>query len=637
MSAAILPFRPFKIPPSSTFLEKKKQLSIEFMTEDLARSGLVPGDLFAYAQTSMRIPKEAETGYVIPYFDPKGQPVVGPEECPAMYRVRLKARANLPCPRYVQPHAEELAAQGLPSNMPYLPPYKREESTIYICEGEKKTVAVIKYLGLDAIGIGGCNTWNHQWIFDACAGKKVVLIPDADIQRYDISKAYGSLAYELKNRGCVVDIVVPPDKIDDWIMRGNRYDEFLQLPTLNPDDLVVGGDALIKAYNLTFNQTKDGRRIPHQHNSNVTILLEAHPAFPVIWNNLDNSRVYIGSDVVESGHTEHQITNYFQRNFGMDRVTPRIIRDVMGSLCIKNKRSPMLEWVQGQVWDRKDRLETWMIRHWGCEDSPHIREVSSKWIISACARMSEPGVKLDWIFITIGPQATGKTTMPEILFRGNNVVCYGHDEGKDAKLMLHSALCIGYDELDGMAKREQSTLKAMITCREDAFRKPYGADVQVYPRRSVLYGCGNNPAFLTEDSTGYRRYAVVKVPRLLDFDGLEKEVGQLWAEAWYRYENDGVRYWEVETAAESAREFVVESSLTIMIHTALERFAKDGIDRFTSNQLYGHMGLDITCGRVPLQISKDIANTMYSLGWAKKNMRIPSLNNESREGWYHLD
>jgi hypothetical protein len=627
MSAAILPFRPFKIPPSSTFLEKKKQLSSEFMIEDLARSGLVPGDLFAYAQTSMRIPKEAETGYVIPYFDPKGQPVVGPEECPSMYRVRLKAKANLPCPRYVQPHAEELAAQGLPSNMPYLPPYKRESSTIYICEGEKKTIAVIKYLGLDAIGIGGCNTWNHQWIFDACVGKKVVLIPDADIQRYDISKAYGSLAYELKNRGCVVEVVVPPDKIDDWIMRGNRYDEFLQLPTLNPDDLVVGGEALIKSYNLMFNQTKDGRKIPYQHNSNVTILLESHPAFPVIWNNMDNGRPYIGDDVVEIGHTEHQISNYFQRNFGMDRVTPRIIRDIMGSQCIKNKRSPMLEWVQAQVWDRKDRLETWMIRHWGVEDSAFVREVSSKWLISACARMHQPGVKLDWIFIAIGPQATGKTTMPDILFRGNNAVIYGHEEGKDAKLLLHSALCIGYDELDGMAKREQSTLKAMITCKEDAFRKPYAADVEFHARRCVLYGCGNNPSFLTEDDTGYRRYAIVKVPQLLDFEGLEGEVGQLWAEAWWRYQNEDSHYWEVEGASVNAEEYVVESPLKSAVLHALQQYERDHIRHFTPHQLYGRMDYN---GRMVGTAAKDVANILTQMGYVKKNV---SVNGVSTPSW----
>lgn len=591
------------------------------MKEDLAKSGLEAGDLFSYAHGMIWKPKEAECGYVIPYFDPKGQPIVDGDLYPAMYRIRYKARPNLRCQRYMQPTAEKLLSLGLPTNVPYLPPYERTQDVIAICEGEKKTVAVIKHLGLDAIGIGGHAMWDHEWLFEACKGKRVVIIPDADVMRYDISRSYGALASALVDRGSTVEIVKVPDKIDDWIKRGGTREEFDAFPRMSPEDLVLSGEALIKKYNLTFNVVgKEGKKVAHQHTANVMTIMEQHPAFPRIWENLDNSRVYIGDEETSPGHTEMEIANYFQRNLGMDKVSHKTIIPCIGAFAIKNSKSPMLEWVRSQVWDRQERLATWMIRHWGVEDTEYTREVATKWLVSACARMDKAGTKIDWIFICIGPQGTGKTTMPEILFRGNNMVVYGHDEGKDAKLLLHAALCVGYDELDGMAKREQSTLKAMITCREDAFRKPYGATVEFHPRRSVLYGCGNNPAFLSEDHSGYRRYAIVTVPRLLDFEGLEKEVGALWAEAWELYQRGELRYWEVEGAGLVAEDHVQESEVGGLVDVGLRVLAEKGIDTFISTLLYNAMGL--TAGKIPMAMVKEIAGAMRARGWEQKKGRI---------------
>jgi hypothetical protein len=594
------------------------------MKEDLARSGLESGDLFSYAHGMIWKPKEAECGYVIPYFYPDGQPIVDGDQFPAMYRVRYKPRANLKCPRYMQPPKEKLLALGLPSNVPYLPPYKRDGDTIAICEGEKKTVAVIKYLDLDAIGIGGHTMWNHEWLFNECKGKKVIIIPDADVMRYDISRSYGALASALAERGSVVEIVQPPDKIDDWLVRGGTREAFDALPRLKAEDLVLSGEALIDKYNLTFTiQGKEGRKVAHQHSANVMTIMEHHPAFPTIWENLDNARVYVGDDETQPGLTEMEIANYFQRNLGLDKVSHKLIIPCISAFSARNARSPMLEWVRGQVWDGRQRLATWMIRHWGVEDTEYHREVASKWLVSSCARMDKAGTKVDWMLICIGPQGTGKTTMPEILFRGNNMVVYGHDEGKDAKMLLHAALCVGYDELDGMAKREQSTLKAMITCREDSFRKPYGATVDFYPRRSVLYGCGNNPAFLTEDHSGYRRYAVVKVPRLLDFENLEREVGQLWAEAWELYRTDALRYWEVEGASEAAEEFVMESPLGATVERAVGELVRAGNKTFTSARVYAVM--EAGGVRVSAAQSKEIASKLRAMGWDQKKAKVDGV------------
>lgn len=590
------------------------------MLSDLSRSGLDPEDIKSYAHGQIWIPREAECGYVIPYFYPDGQPIVDTERYMAMYRVRLKQRPNLSCPRYIQPTKEHLLAHGLPSNVPYFPPYERDGDTLVICEGEKKTLAAIKYLGLSAIGIGGCTTWNHPWIFEAAKGKKVLIIPDSDVMRYDIAKQYGSLAAELTARGSEVEIVVPPDKLDDWIVAGGNAEAFAALPRLPSTALSQTQDQLIGQYNLTFKVTgKENKKVVDQHSSNVMTLMENHPAFPTIWENLDNGRVYIGDTETDPGLTEMEIANYFQRNLGFDKVSHKLIYPCVGALAKKNEKSPMLEWIRGTVWDRRERLDSWMIRHWGVEDSSYTREVSSKWLIGSCARLDVAGTKIDWMLITIGGQGTGKTSMPGIVFRGNNAVTYGHDGDKDERLLLHSALCIGFDELDSFNRKDQSTLKAMVTCREDVFRKPYAAAHESHKRRSVLYGCGNKVEFLGEDTSGYRRYAIIEVSRLLDFDGLEAEVEQLWAEAWAKYQRGDVKYWEIEGASERAEKHVVASPLGEMIDTALSGMLANK-PHFTATELYCAMGLDPS--KVVGNTARDVSSILIKKGFAKKSAKL---------------
>jgi predicted P-loop ATPase len=294
--------------------------------------------------------------------------------------------------------------------------------------------------------------------------------------------------------------------------------------------------------------------------------MQEHPAFPKVWKDLDRGRVMLshsGEDATEAqtDHTEMMIANYFQHNLGFDQVKSSDIVKVINYLCRENARSPMLDWVKGLDWDGEERLDTWMVRHWGTKDTKFVREASAKWLISSCARMDRPGVKIDWMMIVIGPQGTGKTSMPQIVFRNNSTTLYGEHNDKDLKLLLHSSLCVGFDELDSFGRRESSTLKAMITTNVDVFRPPYGVANEEFPRRFVLYGCGNRYEFLQGDPSGYRRYAIIEVDRKLNFKALEGEVEQLWAEAWHRYRFDPNRYWEVDGASAEAEKHIISNPI----------------------------------------------------------------------------
>ena len=602
------------------------------------------------APPNLRLPEGATAAYHIPYFAVDGNILTDGESYNTMYRRKFNLQPFARIGKYGQPSREQLEKDGLPSFLPYLLPFTYElvDGVIYCIEGEKKTASFQKYLRRGAFGIGGCNMWHdpsvntrdrgiriHPWILEYLKRyevKKVIIIPDSDVFRYDMAATYGNFTAHLKNAGYEAELLNPPDKIDDFIVKkGPDLEviraEFDKIQPIAANDLVQSPAGLINAYGLAFKTDAKWVRTVHQHTSNVMKLMEEHNAFPRIWRNLDTNRVMVGEETATPDLTEMSIANYFQHNLGFDKVNHRIVYSCIQALSKRNARSPMLEWIQGLRWDGVPRLDTWLSRLWGCDEGAYTAEVGSKWLIAACARMAEPGCKIDWMMIVIGPQSTGKTSMPAIVFNGNSLTLYGEQNHKDLHMLMHSALVVGFDELDSFGKRESSNLKAMITSKEDAFRPPYAASVELFPRRFTLYGCGNRHEFIQHDPSGYRRYAVVEINKLLDFRGLEAERTQLWAEAWRRYSSGGEQWWEVKGASAEAEKYVVPNLLEeqIVNWVAAQTKAKhadvvkDGIMTFTMSQLMNGIGIDNSKNT---NVTREIAAILRAMGATQKMMRI---------------
>lgn len=609
----------YKVPQleENAFFKSVGKANKEFAEVDLALSGLDIEFMSVSCPPMLRLPEKALAGYVIPYHGLDGKLILDKESMmPAMFRTKLKHPPFSKDGKYTQPSTEQLQKYGLPGSIPYIHPLtlELENDTLICCEGEKKTGAVLKLLQLPAFGIGGCQMWRnpdgsgsiHPWIralLDRKGINSITIIPDGDLLRYDICAAYGTFARALQEAGITVRILNPPDKIDDLLVAWGQEASarFADIKPVGIDDLVQSTASLVKKYGLAYKTDSKDRIVVHQHSSNVTRLMAEHPAFPRVWRDTDRNRVMVGDREAVPGHTEIEIANYFQHNLQFDRVNGRQILEAMGYMAHENSESPFLKWVKGQIWDGKQRLDTWLTDYWGVSSTPFTMEVASKWLISSCARMEKPGTKIDWMPIVIGPQGTGKTSMPNVIFRGNASILYGDHDDKDLKLLLHSGLCSVFDELDSFNKRDSSHLKALITTNEDNYRPPYAANNSIFPRRFVLYGCGNRYEFLQNDPSGYRRYAVLEVNTLLDFNGLEEVVPQLWAEAWDRYCMGGVRYWEVEGASENAKRHVIASPMEDAIRGIVESWTmgRDGTKlhkgtvMFTLTDIRLALGLDM--------------------------------------------
>lgn len=611
-------------PKSSEFFQTDPAKNVKFTLDDLRLSGLDPEDMDIYPSGVVTLPDGATNGYQIPYYDLNGQILKDKENYLTMWRTKFgypSALKGSKYPKYLGPSTEFLGKNDLPTSIPYIPPaiHRMPSDELIIAEGEKKTAAIVKLLKLPAIGIGGCQMWRdpdgsgrpHSWILESLRRRNtttVKIVPDGDIARYDISTAYGTFSRALEYEGYVVQILSPSGKIDDLLVEwgDKRLTNWLEIPNRSPTDLVQSPKSLITRYSLSFKSDAKGNPTVHQHTSNIMRLMTEHPAFPKVWLNTDNNLVMIGEDKSEPNKTDMDIANYFQYNLGMEKVNDRTIHNCVLSLARTNKRSPFLEQIRCSEWDGTSRLDTWLTDYWGVENSGYISEIGAKWLISACARLDRPGTKIDWMLIVVGPQGTGKTSMPGIVFKDSALTLYGEQNDKDLHMLMHSALCIGFDELDSFGKRESSNLKAMITRNEDAFRPPYGVSVEVFPRRFTLYGCGNRYEFLQHDPSGYRRYAVVEVAQLLDFARLEADRAQIWAEAWHRYQAGGVKYWEVDNASANAEKYAVPNVLEEMINNYIET---EKIAKHANSVKDGFLWLMMPTILQKLEMEKDIRNS----------------------------
>jgi len=116
-------------------------------------------------------------------------------------------------------------------------PFPISDGAVYVCEGEKKTLAAHQ-AGLNAIGIGGVWNWLSagEPIDDLNLvdwnGRDVTIIPDSDVfQRVDLLRAIYALGCELRTHGAQVLVAQIPQHtsakigLDDFIMGGGNVDQ----------------------------------------------------------------------------------------------------------------------------------------------------------------------------------------------------------------------------------------------------------------------------------------------------------------------------------------------------------------------------------------------------------------------------
>lgn len=605
--------------------------SDKFMQADLARSGLEPMDMWAHPRI-LNIKAPADYGYSFPYFSPEGEVLhdglAGITN--KMHRTRwhypntLSTAQAKSVPKYDQPSIGQVGREA--ATAPYLNAmmWKCAEARgwdgmVFLVEGEKKATALMKRTGVPTIGIGGCENWRHHdvdhrrmahpWIvraLDRLKVKRLVVIPDGDVERPQIQRAYNGLLHAVWDhynmlRGddgaaqgvdeVVVEIVRFTDKIDDWLVAHPDVDALEATEgweRFDVDNMIEDVRGLIRTYNLQT-RTRGQNEVIVPNENNILRLMRRHPYFQDLKMNKDNFEI-VGefADI-----TPLEVTAHFQSHYNMD-VTRERVEACFYQVAEQKGFYGILDWLKGLEWDGVPRLDNWLVRgaQAVCKDhikghGDYVRQASRRWLVGAVARRFDPGCVMDFMLILQGKQGIGKSSLFRIMFGHDNTLEFSRKsaQGKDEAMNTHMAWCVSDEELDNLNNSQRNDLKALITIRTDQVRLPYAKKPVRMPRQFVWAGSTNDSQFLPEDHSGHRRFVVIEVGQV-DFKYLEKWREQLWAEAVVAYQN-GEEFANVDKASDMVEHYVQSDPIVDMVVAKareMERMLAEG--RVGKDRLY---------------------------------------------------
>jgi putative DNA primase/helicase len=213
------------------------------------------------------------------------------------------------------------------------------------------------------------------------------------------------------------------------------------------------------------------------------------------------------------------------------------VADALDLVCRENSFHPVRDWLLTSEWDGVERINFMPEDVFGVENSELNYTILRKFLISAVARVMQPGCKVDTALILVGPQGVGKSSFFKVLagddFFGDTSLDLS---SKDSLMALRGKWIYELAELSALSRaRDQEMVKAFLSSAVDAYRPSYGRFTVSFPRQTVFGGTVNNLDFLS-DTTGNRRYMILETPFPVEFKLLEESREQIWAEAFAAYE-----------------------------------------------------------------------------------------------------
>lgn len=314
-------------------------------------------------------------------------------------------------------------------------------------------------------------------------------------------------------------------------------------------------------------------------------------------------------------HDDLRATDWLQHNGIL--VSRSIAGEAIEAVAKDFSYHPVRDYLQRCTWDGEERLTFWLTKYVGCVDTEIVQHFGRTWLISAVARIMEPGCKADCALILEGPQGRRKSTVFKTLFSpwfSDEIADIGT---KDAAIQVAGIWCIEIAELDAMGRSEVAKTKAFMSRASDRYRPPYGKRPVDIPREMVFGGTVNHNEYL-RDETGGRRFLPVSAGDFIDIDALASDRDQLWAEARDAYLSD--EKWWIEDAALLAVAMREQDARRIIDpwQNEVARIVA-GSESTTATEVLQEIGIPI---KDQQQIHWNrIAACLKALGWRSKSMR----------------
>lgn len=602
-------------------------------------------------------------GMLLPYFFPGN-------DSPVTYRLRrrnpeIDARTNKPRNKYL----------SYPGDRPrlYIPPHTTMEMLqdatlpLLIVEGEFKAVALRRLAG-ELAGYGIARfvvvAVNGIWSWRGTIGKTMNengervpqkgVLPDFDLinfvnrdtiiafdmdqgPRTQVRTARHQLSIELRTRGANVGYL-------EWDPDQGK----------GPDDLLANmGQDFVHSLiaKVEFNTTTGWESkllctttgTPKAILENVRIALSNEPEF--IGLSLDEfaDRVYRPPTLPWPSTKEAEWTDADSSELAAWLQRKRI--DVNSALAYegvrlvaaRNSFHPVRNYLNSLQWDSIPRLDTWLVRYAGAKASNYVSAVGRCWLISAVARIFNPGphCKADSALLLIGPEGRGKSTLCRILadpWFSDNLPDLS-DQKESANHLIGNWI-VELSELAAVNKAALNLTKAFLSRAEDVYRPYYGRATVRRPRQCVFIATSNGYEPL-RDPSGNRRFWPVTIGTM-DTAQLAIDRDQLWAEAVAMY-REGVSWYLSD-----------ESIMLEATHEQAQRTEQhvwhDAVVNWVTFKEYVTIA-DVLSGAIRKELAHQtqqdknaVASILQSLGWRLAQRRIDGkrpkvyLNPEWLEG-----
>ncbi len=309
----------------------------------------------------------------------------------------------------------------------------------------------------------------------------------------------------------------------------------------------------------------------------------------------------------------------FTQRHHIDRVPKSVVEDALTEFDCRVVRHPVKEYLESLKWDGTCRLDSWLIEYLNADTSctaAILETIGAKFLISAVARVMQPGCKADHVLVLEGRQGIGKSRAA-VTLAGESWFTDGLPRDlsdKDAAIHLQGRWIIELGELSQLRKNEIETVKSFISRQIDKFRPPFGRVEVEVPRQCVFIGTTNEAEYLV-DVTGNRRFWPVRCGQI-DLAALARDRDQLWAEAFHRYQQG--ECWHIEDtetqqqlAEEVARRTVSDPWLPhvaeVLAQVQEETTPGEVLQRLADLKL-----TDYSKG-----LAARVANIMRDLGWVQ--------------------
>lgn len=338
----------------------------------------------------------------------------------------------------------------------------------------------------------------------------------------------------------------------------------------------------------------------------------------------------VDGEFTEQDATEIAMWMGAPETFSMNVRTDTILCAVE-AVARRHKFHPVRDYLEGLRWDGESRVEKMLAENFGAEASDYTADTGRILMVSAAARIYEPGCKADIMPVLEGAQGAGKTRVTRVLFGAEwYAEAMESPASKDFYQSLLGRWGVEIAEMESFTKAEVNKVKQALSAQDDTYRPSYGRYARKFKRQCVFVGTTNDDQYL-RDPTGARRFLPVSVGRI-DVDRVRVLRDQLWAEAVHRYKR-GENYWTLPKDADDQqdRRFMADSweeivtrwltgSLGEKAYGPTVRFGDKGgvLDPTTTDILHYALSIDVGKHGRPEQMR--VAAIMKKLKWHQERV-----------------